>query len=1247
MLDSFFASGLEPYPLLWRQHSPLLVLLSVLLSISASVVALHMAALARRAAGAGTRHTALASGTLALGAGIWAMHFVAMLAFQVCAQGRFDRWTTAWSILPSLGASWVALRMLAQPRIRLRVLIGSGVLVGAGIGAMHYIGMQASDIAPILRYDPLGFAMSIGVAVLLAVVALWVRFGLRGRWLKHRALATVLAGTVMGVAISGMHYTGMAAIRFVQPVDSLRPPDDAAAVQFGLPVAIVVVTLALFLLALAINVNLRYRQMLRQTQASESRQRAVLETAVDGIVMIDGHGIVQSFNPAAERLFGWRADEVVGRNVNMLMPEPYRSAHDGYLHAHLSTGVRRIIGSGREVEALRKNGTRMPMRLAVGRVEHGGEPLFVGFLTDLSAYKALQREREHGQEQLRSLMANLPGVAFRCRIEGQWPMLVISEAVQALTGWSAQDFLDGRVHFGQLIHPADAQATAGPLQQALQAGRPYRLEYRITTRDGQTRWVAEHGRGVPDEDGTARLLDGVILDITENKARNAEFAGIVAAIGRSQAAAEFDLEGRLTGANTHYLALMGYTLDEVRGQPHALFCAPQYGHSPDYQAFWQALARGEFRSGEFQRFAKGGREVWLHANYNPVFDAEGKVAKVIKFATDLSQRRAMVQDLRAAKERAEAAAAARSTFLANMSHEIRTPMNAIIGFTEALLDSPLEAGQRRHLGIVQHSARSMLRLLNDILDTAKLEKGAVELETAPFSLRELCEQMLASLRITAARKGLALELDYPAQVPEFWLGDAFRLQQIMLNLMGNALKFTHQGGVTLRVRGTGGALALAVQDTGIGMDEQGLKRIFEPFSQADASTTRRYGGTGLGTTIARQLAELMHGRIEVQSSPGQGSTFSVHLPLPEAPPPAAAAHPADAAAPAPALTPLRVLAVDDVPANLELLELLLSRGGHHVAQADSGAQAVQRFAQERFDLVLMDLQMPDMDGLQATRLMREHERAQGQRPTPIVALSASVLEQDRRNARAAGMDGFAGKPLQPQQLMAEIVRVLGVAPLPGTAEPAHTPDADAADEHALPAIDWDRGVRLWTQAGFLRTAIERFLEDGPAQLAALRAAAGAGDAPALAAGAHRLRGAAANLALAAVHRSAEQLEAAATAADGGHTAWPALLDALEGALGGVRAALASVAAPDAAPAPTPAPAGRLGAQACAEVRAAIDALAPALAMGELPAGPVALLEQHLSATQMGALRDALERFDFDQARQHLDTLRGHIWPQCS
>ena len=1220
MFDSYFSATIAPDPLLWSQHDPWLVALSVLVSMGASAVALHMAALARAAESRGSRQLALGSGALALGSGVWTMHYIGMLAFAVCGQGRFDPGMTALSVLPSLGASWVALRMLVRERVRAPVLLGSGVLVGAGIGAMHYIGMAASELAPLMRYDARGFALSIVVAVLLAVLALWVRFGLQQRLRVGTAPVTVLAGGVMGLAIAGMHYTGMAALRFVEPIERLNQTAFSVPVQTSLSLAVAVVTVALSLVVIAVNAGLRYRDLFRQMQRSESRLRAIADTAIDGIITINGRGIVQSFNGAAEHLLGWRAEEVIGRNVSMLMPEPHQSAHDGYLSTHLTTGRSSIIGRGREVEALRKDGSVLPIRLAVGRVALPGEALFVGFITDISARRAMESALRRREEQLRTLVGNIPGVAFRCRNEEHWPMEFISDAVLPLTGWSADDFLQGRVHFSALIDPGDAKHIALDVDFALRQSQPYHVEYRITTREGQRRWISEYGRGAADEQGTVRWIDGVILDITTTKEHTAQFVGTVQALNRSEAVAEFDLHGNLLDANTNFLALMGYSFEEAIGQQHALFCPPPAAAQHD--AFWQRLAQGEFQSGEFQRLGKGGREVWVHATYNPIRDADDKVCKVILLATDLSQRRAMEQDLRTAKERAEAAAAARASFLANMSHEIRTPMNAILGYTEALLDAPLNPAQSRQLGTVHASARSLLRLLNDILDTAKLDKGAVALEVQDFSLRALCGQILDSLRISASRKGLPLVLDYPETEPEFLRGDALRVQQVLVNLLGNAVKFTERGQVLLRVRHRAGELHLDVQDTGIGMDAQQLQRIFDPFAQADASTTRRFGGTGLGTTIARQLVELMQGRISVQSTPGQGTEFSVRLPLPTGQAPQALELPA-----AQKLPPLRILAVDDVPANLELLQLALARGAHQVTPADGGRQAVELCAGSAFDLVLMDLQMPEVDGLAATRAIRAQEQAAGRARVPIIALSASVLEEDHATALAAGMDGFAHKPLDLQRLCAEMARVLGLrAAGPAGAVPSAEPGAAP--------IAWERGLPLWGTTARQREAIERFVREHAGLPARLQALQATGDSAALAAWGHKLRGAAGNLALVPLQQALAALEGAARAADA--AAQQRALAALAAAWEAVLQALATPGAPAAPAAPAPA-APPQGADAHA-VRAAAQAAAQALQQGELPEAAFATLAGLLPAAQLHPLREAMDRFDFDRAQALLQPL---------
>ncbi len=1253
MLERFFVVGAErDLQNLWG-HDPWLVALSVALAIASSLMALHLAALALRAPDRLRRNLTVASGAVALGGGVWSMHFVGMLAFDLCANGHFEPWVTALSFLPSLVASWIALHVLTQEQPTRRAITWGGALVGAGIGVMHYAGMSASDAAPLIRYDVGGFLASLVFAVGMAILALWLRFGMQRAWTGRPWLSTLLGGLVLGLAIAGMHYISIAAVRVSGNVQTLGPVPEQAR-YMALAIALMAVLVGL--VVTTVNIGLRVRWLLRRSEQSESRLRSVVETAMDAIIMADADGTIRSFNGAAQRMLGWTPEEAVGRPVRMLVDPAYADTPHSYLPRDLSRGEARQVGKDKDIHVVHKDGTLVPVRLVVGRVDLPGPPVLVGFLTDLTERRAMEQERRRGEEQLRSLVRNIPGVAFRCRYDADWSMLFISDAVEALTGWPAEDFLQGRVSFGRIVHEDDAARIGEQVARALAAGGSYVLEYRLHTRLGGVRWVSETGRGVAGPGGEVEWIDGVITDMTASKAQNAEFVGTVTAIGRSQAVIEFDLTGRVLTANRNFLDLMGYTLAEIEGQHHRIFCTPEYAGSQAYQAFWARLGQGEFNAGEYLRLGRGGREVWIQATYNPIFDVQGRAFKIVKFATDLTVRRRMETDLRTAKEQAEHAAAARSTFLANMSHEIRTPMNAIIGFTEALLDTPLESTQRRHLGTVHHAARSMLRLLNDILDTAKLEKGAVELEVADFSLRELCEQILASLRINAAKKGLEVVLDYPEGVPTHWQGDAFRIQQVLLNLMGNAIKFTHEGRVTLRVAGADAQLVLQVVDTGIGIDAAGLQRIFDPFAQADASTTRRYGGTGLGTTIARQLAELMGGGIAVASQVGQGSTFTVRLPLRTGQPPADAGPSTTRDWLRAPLPTLRVLAVDDVPANLELLQITLQRGGHKLTAVGSGALALEAFAQERFDVVLMDLQMPDMDGLEATRHLRSFEQARQRKATPIVALSASVLEQDRRNARAAGMDGFASKPVEPVRLMAEIARVIGVredggdpvfavasifgALPPGVGRQAVAPARPPATAPLAPAIEWDRGVRLWTQARYLREAIERFMQESGVALAGLLSAHQADDWDSLAARAHRLRGAAGNLALPAVQQFAGQIEQAARERDAGEV--QVALLALATALDAVGGALLSPQAPDAqrqGSAPAPAPLQQAQRE---RVLAAIAALAAALAQGELADAPLAVLEGELPAVTLNSLHEALDRFDFDEARACLQALQRHL-----
>ena len=563
---------------------------------------------------------------------------------------------------------------------------------------------------------------------------------------------------------------------------------------------------------------------------------------------------------------------------------------------------------------------------------------------------------------------------------------------------------------------------------------------------------------------------------------------------------------RFRYVNARMLEILARPLDQVLGRQAGELIGEELAAS-FHGMEQQICATGVKYVGE-ERF------VDLHGKVHHLWSVKvpmgppGAVTGMIGLSTD-------VTELHRLKEQADAASQAKSNFLSNMSHEIRTPMNAIIGFTEVLLGTALDSLQRRHLGTVRQSARSLLELLNDILDTAKLEKGATELELVDFSLPDLVDHVAASLRITAQARDLVLHVDVDPGMAQFFLGDARRLQQVLTNLIGNAVKFTEVGHVRVAVAMQGEQVHIAVHDTGIGIPADRLDKIFAPFTQADSSMSRRFGGTGLGTTISLQLVELMGGTITVESTLGVGSVFHVLLPL--APGKAVARR---SEQPVVALPPLRILVADDVPQNVELLQISLGVAGHQVIAASDGESAVREFSRGSFDIVLMDVQMPRMDGLEATRLIRVYEREQGLKATPIIALTASVLEQDRRAAQTAGMNGFASKPLEMHKLTAEIARLLDIA----VAMPP--PAAGSAARAAAGQVDWQRGIALWGGRETLQRAIARFVQANGDCAAMLAAELERGDGSVAGHLLHRIKGAAGNLCLVQVESLLGRIEQA-------------------------------------------------------------------------------------------------------------------------
>jgi len=479
--------------------------------------------------------------------------------------------------------------------------------------------------------------------------------------------------------------------------------------------------------------------------------------------------------------------------------------------------------------------------------------------------------------------------------------------------------------------------------------------------------------------------------------------------------------------NAAYAEMFGYTKDEMIGLPTRTVYASDEAYGEFAKAAYPVMQRGELFRTEIQYRRKDGSLGWYEICGGLLYPGS---AETIWAFVDTSQRKKAEQELVTARQAAEVANRAKSEFLANMSHEIRTPLNGVIGNAQLLEMSEPTGEQKQYLSAIMLSSNNLLSLINDILDLSKIEAEKVVLEKADFSLRGCFNNVVRTQRSRIANKGLSLKVQIAGDVPDALIGDELRVKQILLNLLGNAIKFTSAGGITLCAAikerdGSTALIELEVTDTGVGIPKAVADEIFKPFVQADSSVARKYGGSGLGLTISRRLAELMGGSMSVESTEGAGSTFRVLLPFQVVNKVVREHDEPPAASPTALWTgaPLKVLLAEDNEINQQFSVALLKKMGHQVSLAENGKDALAALGKDAFDLVLMDIQMPVMGGQEALAALRERERGTGAH-LPVIALTAYALKGDEEKFLAQGFDGYISKPLEVKKLVAEMHRVL-------------------------------------------------------------------------------------------------------------------------------------------------------------------------------------------------------------------------------